>query len=358
MRPIAVWFSGASFSVFDVAAGLSAGLEAHGVPVVPFRLDRHLEPAAAALEKAYEFRIADGTVVKRPEFPDVCYHANMGVLERALRYDCEWVVLVSGLYQHPDFVLMLRRAGRKVAFIATEAPYQIEDELTIARLADHVFTNERSCLDVYRQVNRSVSYLPAAWHPTLHTAAAQPEDEAVSAHDVVFVGTGFIERQRLLEAIDWTGVDFGLYGVWELLAADSPLKRHQTVGAIPNARTAALYRRARVGLNLHRTSMDFGAETEHVVGAESLNPRCYELAACGKFFISDDRPEVRDVFGLALPTFKHPSEAQFLIKKALAEPAWREDVAARCQALVQAHSWTARAERVLDVLGARQTVAA
>lgn len=357
MRVI-LWYPGASVAVADVAAGLHAGLEANGVAVTPYRLDHRIDMAAAALGQAYESQRAAGLAVTEPTKADVYYHANMGVLERALRYDAEWVCMVSGLYQHPDYAVMLRRAGRRVALFCTESPYNVRQELAYAQHVDHVFVNERSMVATYRAVNPNTTYLPCAWHPTVHTQMAHADDTDVPAHDVVFVGTGFIERVRLLEAIAEEDIDLGVYGAWELVEPDSTLMARlptvngqpQTSQFIPNARTAALYRRATVGLNLHRTSIEMDIDTAHVSGAESLNPRCYELAACGRFFVTDARAEVRDVFGSDLPTFETPAQAIALIRRALANPSWREDVAATCRERVAGHSWTARAATALEAL--------
>src|SRR4030095_14464235 len=64
---------------------------------------------------------------------------------------------------------------------------------------------------------------------------------------------------------------------------------------------AGLYRRARIGLNLHRSSKRYGRGAERVAHAESANPRTYELAACGLFQVSDVRLEIYELFGDAVP---------------------------------------------------------
>jgi spore maturation protein CgeB len=364
--PVLVWYPGASVAVKDVADGLMAGLEANGIRAIPYRLDAHLDMAGWALKQAYAERQKEGVPVTAPTAADCYYYANMGVLERALRYDCEWVVMVSGLFQHPDYAVMLRRSGRKVALLCTESPYQTRHERYLAGFVDHVFVNERSMVAPYREVNPSTSYLGAAWNPGRHVDAAQPEDAKETAHDVVFVGTGFIERIHLLERMDWTGIDLGVYGTWDMVEDGSPLLAHLPVvdgepklaQSIPNSRTAALYRRAKVGLNLHRTAVDYDPDTAHISGAESLNPRCYELAACGKFFISDYRPEARDVFAGALPTFRDAREATEMVRLALKDATWRADVAEVCRELVQRHSWRERAAQALEAMSAREAVAA
>ena len=179
---------------------------------------------------------------------------------------------------------MARRAGLRTAMIMTESPNQDDEQVGWARTVDVVWTNERSSVARFAEYNPNSHYWRHAIDPVRHyPGAVMPEQPT---HDVVFVGTGWQERIALLSAVDWTGIDLGLYGSWELLPADSPLRQCVRGGVTANAVTAQLYRNAKVGVNLHRTSDYYTAEggISHISYAESLNPRCYELAATGCFF--------------------------------------------------------------------------
>ena len=206
-------------------------------------------------------------------------------------------------------------------------------------------------------MNRHAGYLPHAWHPERHQAGPQRGDEAVPAHDVVFVGSAFQERIEWLSAIDWTGIDFGLYGQWAPLKGNHRLRRHVRGGVVTNETTSALYRRAKVGLNLYRTSQGWGKHAKQITHAESLNPRAYELAACGAFHLSSYRAEVGEVFGDLVPTFRHPTEAAALIRTWLAQPDGRAQIASELPACVAEMSWVERATHVIGdlqgLLGAR-----
>jgi hypothetical protein len=66
-----------------------------------------------------------------------------------------------------------------------------------------------------------------------------------------------------------------------------------------------LYRCAKIGLNLHRTSMGFGRNAPKVEHAESLNPRAFTSSPRAALFqIGDRRPEVMERFGYSVPTFQ------------------------------------------------------
>jgi len=170
----------------------------------------------------------------------------------------------------------------------------------------------------------------------------------------VFVGTAFQERIEWFRAIDWTGIDLGLYGNWDALGGRDRLRQFVKGKLVDNPRTAALYRRAKIGLNLYRQSKGFGRGAPRIVtsSAESLSPRAYELAACGVFHLSESRAEVREVFGDAVPTFRTPAEAETLIRRWLADDAGRRATAAALPALVAESTWAHRAAQVMSDLSA------
>ena len=132
----------------------------------------------------------------------------------------------------------------------------------------------------------------------------------------------------------------------------------QTASGYPKPRCKkwlrrALYRRARIGLNLYRTLEGFDRKADqHITRAESLNPRALELAACGAFTLSEWRPEVAEVFGDAVPTFRTPGELGELCRYYL-DPAHEEErraLAARLPGLVAGQTYAARARALLEVL--------
>ena len=341
--------SGASWSTADVDAGLRYGLAQHGVDVIQYRLDGRIVRAEKWLRGAWKAARKQDPTFQKPTVADVFYQAGIGALEMALRHQVDCVLVVSGMFLYPDVVVLMKRAGLRVCVLMTESPYD-DQELNLAKLIDGCWTNERSAVPAFQKVNRNSGYLPHGWHPERHRPGPQPGDDDVPAHDVVFVGSGFHERVEFLSAIDWTGVDFGLYGSWRNLGSGSRLRRFLRGDITDNRKTAALYRRAKIGLNLYRTSKGWGKGAAQIPYAESLNPRAYELAACGVFHLSHYRAEVADVFGDLVPTFRHPTECSALMRAWLANHDGRTAVARALPARVAEASWTERAVRVIGDL--------
>jgi spore maturation protein CgeB len=340
---------GASWSTADVSAGLLYGLEYHGVQVIRYRLAERIEISNRMLYLAWRRAKKKTPTIMKPTDADVFFQAGKDALCTALWHEVDCVLVVSAMFLLPMVMQLMKRAGLRVCVLFTESPYEVR-EPEIAKLIDGCWTNERSMLRTFRTANPASGYMPHGWHPDRHKPGPQPGDDQVPAHDVVFVGSGFQERVDWLSAIDWTGIDLGLYGQWHNLSAKHPLKRFVRSDVVSNLTTAALYRRAKVGLNLYRTSMGWGKSAPQIAHAESLNPRAYELAACGAFHLSTYRAEIADVFGDLVPTFTTPGEASALIRSWMAHPTGRANIASQLPACVTGMSWAERGEQVVSDL--------
>jgi spore maturation protein CgeB len=336
---------GASVSTADYYSGYLGALRRLGHEVTEYRLDNGIELGTGFLEYAWRRRKKYDLGAERPTLEDRWYWAGKDSVLIALDRRVDWVVIVSAMYLHHRIPLLMRRAGLRVCLMLTESPYDDAQQGPYARLADAVTTNERASLDTLRRFNPNVSYLPHAYDPERHAPYRPDIEPDVAAHDVVFVGTLFQERIEVLSAVDWDGlgIDLGLYGIHDLLPPRHRLRRYVRGGMVDNAETVALYRKAKIGLNLHRTSRGFGKDAPRTLVGESLNPRAYELAACGVFTVSDYRAEVPEVFGGLVPTFRDPAELGPLLTRWLADDGGRAAASARLPVCVAGRTFDARA---------------
>ena len=340
---------GPDYSVSDVYTGIADAMRRTGHEVIKYESGNRLYWAGDYLTYIWRKQKRQGIDRPKPNDLDFIYLASQGIIERALRFNVDWVFIVASAWTHPDVLGMLRTAGIRTAILFTESPYE-DDTWQLLRSAevDACWTNERASVPAFREHNPHSYYWQHALDPARHTA--QAEEIGVLAHDVVFVGTGFPERVEMLSAVNWDGIDFGLYGAWEKMGSRHGLRQYLRAGPIPNATTAALYRAAKVGVNIHRSSVDFRRDSERITGAESMGPRCYELAACGAFFITDYRPEVAEVFGDVIPTFTDAQEMEGLIRYYLAHDDERKERASALPGLVAEHTFDNRVATVFEVL--------
>ncbi len=340
---------GASWATADVFWGLLHGLKYHDVDVVSFRLDQRFAASQSSLYWLWRTKKKTEPNLERPNAADLSYHASIGALEMALRHHVDCVLVVSAMLLHPDVLIMMKEAGLRVVVLFTESPYDYDAEMKVAQIVDGGWTNERCVVPNFRKVNPRFGYLAHGWNPLVHRTDT-PIDDSVPAHDVVFVGTGFRERYRFFNSIDWTDINLGLYGTWNPRLLNKQVRQCLQNGPIANDKAVLLYRRAKVGLNLYRTSQGWGPNAPSIAHAESVNPRAYELAACGTFFLSDYRSESAEVFGELVPMFRSPIEAAALIRKWLADDAGRHRIAAALPARVAEASWMHRTKTVLGDL--------
>jgi spore maturation protein CgeB len=349
--PLLCVHPGANTSTSDVYDGIVDGLIANGVKVVEYALDRRLIASKKWLTQNYRSHVRRNGPLKDtpPGDEDILYFAGQGIIERALQADAKWVLVVAGGNVHPAVLTLLRRAGRKIAVLCTESPYWSSSwEQQFVRQADVCWTNERTSVPILRQGCPWTFYLPTAFNLAHHHPPAPDDDLSdVPEYDVVFIGTGFEERIELLSQIDWSGITLGLYGYWNLLPSRHPLRRFVRGKTIANREAIRLYQRAKIGLNLYRTSVGFARGVPKIEGAESLNPRAYELAACGVFQLSDYRAELPEVFGPSVPTFKDAYEANALIHGFVQDAESRSWFTVEAQSRVRSHTYVNRAKQLL-----------
>lgn len=346
---ILVCHPGASWATAEVFWGLMHGLKYHDVEAFAYRLDQRIPAAKSSLFWEWRVKKKSQPDLPPPNGADISYASGIGALEMALRKEVDVVLIVSAMLFHPDVIVRLKQAGKTVVVLFTESPYDHEHEAKVATLIDGGWTNERTVLKAFRAINPHFGYLRHGFDPLVHRTDT-PIDDSVPAHDVVFVGTGFRERYRWFNSIDWTGINLGLYGGWDTRLLNKQVRACVREGVIDNEKAALLYRRAKIGLNLYRTSQGWGPNAPAIAHAESVNPRAYELAACGAFFVSDYRLESAEVFGDLVPMFRSPIEAAGLIRLWLADDAGRRRIAAALPAHVAEASWIHRTKTVLGDL--------
>jgi spore maturation protein CgeB len=258
----------------------------------------------------------------------------------ALYHHADLVVLICGMAFDPLLLQLLRRTGLRAVALHTESPYEDDKQTEWSACYPEMLncTHERVSAERY-----GWQYLPHAYDPAIHQPA-QPDPE--EACDVLLIATGWQSRIDLLEQVDWTGIRLCLRGTWTRLRPDSPLRPFYRDGSVMNDQTPRLYASAAICLNLHRGDPD----------AVSLNPRAYELAACGAFQISDVRAESQRLFGPRVPTFRAPQELSTLIRYYLDRPAERKALGDFARQQVKGETFDRRVASLLDRVGWSYTV--
>jgi O-antigen biosynthesis protein len=159
------------------------------------------------------------------------------------------------------------------------------------------------------------------------------------AHDVAVVAkTRDVLRPIVADALT-AGLRPAIYGTgWaqfvppDLVVADY----------VPNEQLARVYSSVGVLLSDHWDTMrDWGF----------VSNRVFDALACGTVVISDDLPEVTQLFGDTALTYREPDELRQLVDAVLADPrAARERAAAGRHRVLASHTFDHRALMLLDAL--------
>ena len=219
---------------------------------------------------------------------------------------------------------------------------------------DHWFVIQQAeCVEALKRAGAPhVHYLPMAADASIHrpltlTAAEEQEYGA----DVSFVGAGYANRRSLLPqwlSKEWT---FKLWGnEWD--GASNLQHALQRNGARIDTETCMkVFNATAVNLNLHSSS---GPELD--AQADFVNPRTFELAACGAFQLVDERTLLPDLFTPEeVVRFQRAEQVPSLIRTWLKDSAGRRHYAdaARRRVLNQ-HTYEHRMRDLLATIGLRQ----
>ncbi len=320
----------AQMSVSDVMRGYRGALTRAGHEVVDYWYGQRMNYHHRALPEG----IRDNQQI-------LARQASETILNEALYNDVDLVLVVSGLNVHPIFLWLLKKVEIPAAVILTESPYDDEAQAEWTDLTKAgtdadltVFTNDRYSANQY-----GWNFLPPSFDPAFHKPVDMVEDDAC---DVVMVGTGWPERQALLECINWSGIKLRLLGLWPGLEnnPNSPIYKFYRPSIVDNSNIASIYCSAKVCININRRSEV----------ALTPGPRTFELAACGAFQITDGRADTSSIFGDSVPVFTDATSMEMMIRYYIDHPEERARRAAEALSKVQPHTFDNRVANMVAAL--------
>ncbi|MGE3276387.1 MAG: glycosyltransferase [Vicinamibacterales bacterium] len=199
------------------------------------------------------------------------------------------------------------------------------------------------------------AYLPMACDPTVHVPVALTDAERTTyGSDVSFAGAPYLNRRRMLVGL--ADLDFRIWGDgW-----NEPALAHLVAGGGQRfgvAEMIRIFQATRVNLNLHSANHVSGLDPE----PDFVNPRTFEIAACGAFQLVDRRDPLPDLFAAdEMVTFESVAELRSQIRRYLDDPDARAATASRARARVLAeHTYEHRVRRILrDALPSHLAAAA
>lgn len=302
-------YPGTRYSTYDVARGWETALKELGHEVIDFPSHDWVQffiLAFAAWKADTEQRIG---IKNSKEYDAIgAVMASEQLIPRTMATEPDAMLFVTGNLIPPHVYKMIDKLNVPRVVILTESPYDDDVQLEILRMGrfDAAFTNDKISVRLLRErAGIPVEYLPHSFCPTRHGPGEPDEDYWTDAY---FHGTMFPERRRLFER--YLGRRYGgngNYDKWGVFISPH-LPGADENQILTNEELVLYYQATSIGLNHHRTSNGTWEGPESHInygGAWSIGPRAYEIAACGAFQLCDDaRPELREVFGDSVATYK------------------------------------------------------
>lgn len=195
-------------------------------------------------------------------------------------------------------------------------------------------------------------YLPMAAQPNVHKRLELSSvEQRKFGSEVSFMGAGYPNRRMAFR--DLVRFDFKLWGTdWE---GDSILAPYVQMGGarVSSEDCVRIFNASKVNINLHSSIQ----AKELVTGGDFVNPRTFEVAACGGFQLVDRRGLMAELFAEdELAVFDRMEELAPRIEHYLAHPEEREAMAKRGQARVLAeHTYAARMRTLLEFIASRRS---
>lgn len=220
----------------------------------------------------------------------------------------------------------------------------------VAPLYDYFFTIQRGeFLDRLKERGvKNSSYLPLAAPPDIHKEVELAEDELKTyGSDVSFVGAGYRNRRKFFEGL--LDLDFKIWGnEWDL---NSPVGRciQRSGKRIDTEEIVKIFNAAKININLHSSTYHNGVNPY----GDFVNPRTFEILACGGFQLVDHRSLLPELFEIdkEIVCFKDINDLRDKIQYYLKNPEEREDIAIAGRARVlREHTYEQRMKEMLDFI--------
>ena len=191
------------------------------------------------------------------------------------------------------------------------------------------------------------AYVQTACDPELHKPVElSAEEHEIYDCDLSFAGAGYFNRVQLFKGL--TDYNFKIWGVDWGARELAPLLRN------PGARFTyedftRIVAGSKINLNLHSSMSHDGVDPK----ADAINPRVFEIAACGGFQLCDPCIGLDTLFDFdtELPVYRNITELRGKIDYFLTHPDERKQFVDRAREhALREHTYIHRAQQMLDVV--------
>ena len=220
----------------------------------------------------------------------------------------------------------------------------------VAPLYDYLFTIQRG--EFFERLRdrgvKNFCYLPLAASMVAHKEIGLTAEELESyGSDISFVGAGYRNRRKFFEGL--LDLDFKIWGnEWDL---NTPIGRciQRSGERIETEETVKIFNAAKININLHSSPYHDGVNPY----GDFVNPRTFEIAACGGFQLVDYRSELPDLVEIdkEIVCFRGIDDLRQKIKYYLDNPGKRKEIALTGkERVLREHTYEQRMKAMMDFI--------
>ncbi len=275
------------------------------------------------------------------------------VTARAVETQADLVLVIAQGPATAEVIEELRKADIRTAFWFVEDGSTLQYWKGIAPLFDGFFVIQKG--EFFTQLKdagcQHPYYLPMAADPAIHRPLElTPEEIAEFGSDLSHVGAGYHNRRDFFAGL--LDFDFKIWGSdWEKAGPLSHIIQRDGE-RIPTEDTIKIFNASKINVNLHSSTYHSGVNPF----GDFLNPRTYEIAACGAFQLVDERRYLAENFevGTEVVTFNSLQDMRDLAREYLEKPEERAEIAAASrQRVLKEHTFEHRLRELMGVIAGR-----
>ncbi len=248
-------------------------------------------------------------------------------------------------------LLKLRSMGIKTAYWFVEDFRTLTYWNTIAGNVDYFFTIQKD--DFFEELKNiganNYHYLPLACLPDFHKKITEinGEDKIRYGSDVSFAGAGYYNRKNVFaQLIDF---NFKIWGNDWYVGLPLSLLIQEGGKRFTEEEAVKIYNYSKININLHSSMWHWDINPN----GDFLNPRVYEILACGGFQLVDKRKYLEGVFedGKDLVVFETVDDLRKKIKYYLENEEERQAIAFHGrETVVKNHTYESRIRRMMNII--------
>ncbi len=274
------------------------------------------------------------------------------VMARCTEFKPDLVLALAQAPLTPECVESLRAQKIITAYWFVEDFRFMNYWASIAGHYDFFFTVQKD--EFHSEMEKSgftnYHYLPVAASPDVHKPVElSPDEKEYYGSDLSFVGAGYYNRKHFLNGL----IDFDLK-IW-----GTYWDHHTALGAclqrggtwIDTEDIVKIFNATEVNINLHSSTYHKGINPF----GDFVNPRTFEIAACGAFQLVDRRTGLEGLFeiGEEVIVFDDLDDLRGKITYYLNHPAEREELTRKgMERTLRDHTYEKRMEQMLNIMAA------